>query len=64
MAITININEITNQDYDGNDETVKEVTVEIDGTLIKESYSYSNTIENAIIESEVQDDLTTKGYTW
>lgn len=64
MAISINITQVTNQDYDGVDETVKEVTVDIDGKRIKEYYSYSNTVEDTTIESEVQDDLTAKGYTW
>ena len=64
MSIQININEITEPDYDGNDETIKEVTVEIDNVRIKEFYSYPQTTENATIESEVEADLTAKGYSW
>jgi len=64
MALTINITTETIEDYDGNEENIKAVTVEIDGEQIKESYSYANNIDDTTIESEVQDDLTAKGYSW
>jgi len=45
-------------------ETIKKVTCEINGEKLRESYSYPNTTENSTIESEVETDLTDKGYTW
>lgn len=64
MTLNITITEVTNQDYDGIDETVKEVTCEINGVKLKEYYCYENTVENATINSEVEADLTAKGYSW
>ena len=63
MSLEINIvteNFMTN----GDNESVKSVTVDIDGEQVKEYYSYPSTTEDSTIESEVETDLTNKGYTW
>jgi len=62
--INITITQETIQDYDGVDENVKTVSVEIDGACIKETYSYDAGITDATIRSEIEADLTAKGYTW
>lgn len=64
MALTINITQITEQDYDGVNETIKEVNCDIDGVTLKEYYSYPTSTADTTINTEVEADLTAKGYTW
>lgn len=64
MTIEIIKTQIDDEDYDGNPESFKQVEVKINGALISERYSYPTTTADATIDSEVQADLTAKGYTW
>ena len=64
MAINIVISTIEDEDYDGNIVSIKTVYVEINGKNIGEYYSYPTTTSNEDIETEVESDLTTKGYSW
>jgi len=64
MALDIQITVVDDTDYDGNAVQVKEVHVLIDGKEINVDYSYDSAVADATIESEVQADLTDRGYTW
>lgn len=64
MAVVLTINTVTNTDYDDVNETVKEVCVAVDGTDIHEYYTYPDSTADATIQTEVEADLTAKGYTW
>jgi len=45
-------------------ETIKKVVCYINDKKIREWYSYPSTTDNSTIESEVEQDLAYKGYTW
>lgn len=62
--IQIEITQGTNLDYDGNMETVKEIDIHINGKKIDRYYSYPVSTSDETIETEVQADLISKGYTW
>ena len=53
---------ITIEEYD--EESWKNVTCSINGEDIIEYYSYPFSTDNGVIESEVEQDLTNKGYIW
>lgn len=57
LLITVNV------ETDG-EESWKEATCSIDGIKLNEEYSYDISTTDETIESEVEADLTTKGYTW
>jgi len=46
------------------EDTVKVACTKIDGTCCGEAYTYPLETENSVIESEVEADLTAKGFTW
>ena len=64
MALVITITPTTLNNPFGGTEDVKLVTCEINGAKITEEYSYPQSTADATIESEVEADLTAKGYTW
>lgn len=64
MALNLTIEQITDEDYDGNPETVKSVCAAIDSEELHEYYTFETTVSDADIQTQVETDLTEKGYTW
>jgi len=64
MALDIQITLVDDTDYDGNAIQTKEVHALIDGVEIEVDYSYPSDTLDTTIETEVEADLTDRGYTW
>jgi len=63
-TLTIMIGEITEQDYDGVDETVKEVCGSIDGVKLSETMTEETTVSDANCKTNYKAFLTALDYTW
>lgn len=63
-TLTIVITDETNQDYDGVNETVRVVTGDIDGTVLREKVSCPNGSTDVGCKTSFKTLLTDKGYTW
>lgn len=58
--------EITVENFmeNGESESVKSVCAKINVVVIREYYTYPDSTSDSTIQSEVETDLTNKGYTW
>ena len=64
MALNLTITVIDDEDYDGLPVQIKQVKVDIDGKQLPITYSFDGTKPDSEIQTEVEADLTSKGYTW
>lgn len=65
MSFSLLIEQIDDEDYDGNPESYKRVfPILLDGVNIHLSFSYPTTISDSDIEIDVKSKLTEQGYTW
>lgn len=63
-TLTLMVMEITEEDYDGVDETVKCVCGDIDGVTLTERMSEETTVSDATCKANYKAFLTGLGYTW
>jgi|ETNmetMinimDraft_30_1059905.scaffolds.fasta_scaffold17668_3 hypothetical protein len=62
--LQITIEQETNQDYDGVDETVKKATGTIDGASMTTIVSSETTTTDNDLKQEFRDQAIDQGYTW
>ena len=62
--LTLTIETIDDEDYDGNPVQIKTVEAVISGNTIPVNYSYPGTDTDTAIQAAVKTDLTDRGYTW
>jgi hypothetical protein len=62
--LSITITQVTEQDYDGVDETTKHLTAEIDCCGLKETWITETTTSDADAKTAFKAHLTAMGWTW
>lgn len=61
-TLNITITEQTEPDFDGNNETVKQVKCDIDGAMISRQFAYLVTDSDATITTDVRAKLAADGF--
>lgn len=64
VTLAITIEEITDEDYDGNQEIVKELTATLDGKSVDACMSFETSVSDASCKTQFKDFLTDLEYTW
>lgn len=62
--LQITIEQVTEQDYDGVNETTKHLTATIDGAALREVWVEEDTVSDATAKANFRAELTTAGYSW
>jgi len=61
-TLSLTITEKTEPDFDGNNETVKQVKCDIDGLALARQFAYLSSVSNATITTDVRAKLAAEGY--
>lgn len=64
MGLSFTITSVTELDYDGISETVKQITPALDGVDLSHTYIRPNTETDVDSKTAIKTDLTNKGYSW
>jgi len=62
MTITINIQNVDETDFDDNPIVIRMASASIDGTAVKETFTYDAGVTDATINADVRAKLAARGY--
>lgn len=62
MTLVVTISELSDTDFDGNPVTVKQAMCSIDGTPVKQAFTYGVLVTDAVIIADVRTNLAARGY--